>query len=148
MAAPAKRTIRAMQPRRSLVASLFLVYAFAYNPSSASACIAARGNHVVLASQAMDPDVFVWDSMLRLTDYTAGKYKTDDVLRHTLLVPAGTEAVVVTCRDRAAHPRFSTGDADDVGIKLSTGHYRGRYGWVISLDLHVPARSTPAPRKP
>ena len=95
----------------------------------------------------MDPDVFVWDSMGRLTDYTAGKYKPDDVLRHTLLVSAGTGAVVVACRDRAAHPRFSTADADAVGIRLSTGHYRGRYGWVISLDLHLPARNA-SHRKP
>jgi hypothetical protein len=131
----------------SLSASLFLVCSLAGNPSSASACIAARGNHVVLASQAMDPDVFVWDSMLRLTNYTAGKYVTDDVLRHTLLVSAGTEAVVVSCHDRVAHPKYSTGDADAVGIKLSTGRYRGRYGWVISMDLHVAARSATMVRK-
>ena len=96
---------------------------------------------MVLASQAMDPDVFVWDSMQRLTNYTAGKYVTDDVLRHTLLVSAGTEAVVVTCRDRVAHPRYSAGDADAVGVKLSTGRYRGRYGWVISIDLFAAARN-------
>ncbi|HEY7981531.1 MAG TPA: hypothetical protein VID19_08585 [Candidatus Eremiobacteraceae bacterium] len=103
---------------------------------------------MVLASQAMDPDVFVWDSMTRLTDYTAGKYATDDVLRHTLLVPAGTEAVVVSCRDRAAHPRFTSGDADAVGVKLSTGRYRGRYGWVISIDLRVAPGSATSSRRP
>ena len=86
-------------------------------------------------------NVFVWDSMLRLTNYTAGKYVSDDVLRHTLLVSAGTEAVVVTCRDRVAHPRFSSDLADAVGVKLSTGRYRGRYGWVISFDLHEMVRN-------
>lgn len=100
---------------------------------------------MVLASQSMDPDVFVWDSMQRLTDYTAGKYKTDDVLRHTLLVAAGTAAVVVACRERVVHQRFSAGDADAVGIKLSTGRYKGHYGWINSLDLHVPVRGTPPP---
>jgi hypothetical protein len=140
MPAPAERTVRAMHRSRTLAASL-LVCALATDPSSASACIAARGTHVVLASQAMDPDVFVWDSMQRLTSYTAGKYVTDDVLRHTLLVSAGTEAVVVTCRDRVAHPRFSGDAADAVGVKLSTGRYRGRYGWVVSLDLHAAVRN-------
>ena len=95
----------------------------------------------------MDPDVFVWDSMQRLTNYTAGKYVTDDVLRHTLLVSAGTEAVVVSCRDRVAHPRYSTGDADAVGVKLSTGRYRGRYGWVISMDLYEAARNAGTRRR-
>jgi hypothetical protein len=96
----------------------------------------------------MDPDVFVWDSMARLTNYTAGKYVTDDVLRHTILVPAGTEAVVVTCRDRAAHQRFATGDADAVGVKLSTGRYRGRYGWVISVDLRIAPTGAASTRRP
>jgi hypothetical protein len=96
----------------------------------------------------MDPDVFVWDSMTRLTNYSAGKYVTDDVLRHTILVPAGTEAVVVTCRDRAAHPRFTSGDADAVGVKLSTGRFRGRYGWVISIDLRVAPASAASSRRP
>jgi hypothetical protein len=137
-----------MQSRRSLVASLFLVCALASNPCSASACISARGNRVVLASQAMDPDVFVWDSMTRLTDYTAGKYKADDVLKHTLLVAAGTEAVVVACHDHVAHPRFSSSDADAVGIKLSSGRYKGRYGWIVSLDLHPSARNARPHRKP
>jgi hypothetical protein len=96
----------------------------------------------------MDPDVFVWDSMMRLTNYTAGKYATEDVLHHTILVPAGTEAVVVICRDRAAHPRFTNGDADAVGVKLSTGRYRGRYGWVISVDLHVAPSGAASSRRP
>ena len=90
----------------------------------------------------MDPDVFVWDSMLRLTNYTAGRFAAVDVLRHTLLVSPGTEAVVISCRERAAHPRFSTTDADAVGIKLSTGQHRGHYGWVISYDLHVVPRGS------
>ena len=143
-----KRTIRAMHRSSSLAATSLLICALTGSSSSASACIAARGNHVVLASQAMDPDVFVWDSMLRLTNYTAGKYVTNDVLRHTLLVSAGTEAVVVSCRDRAAHPRFSTEDADAVGVRLSTGRYRGHYGWVISMDLRVAPHSAALIRRP
>jgi hypothetical protein len=148
MRAPDERTVRAMHRDSSLAATVLLVCALTGSPSSASACVAARGTHVVLASQAMDPDVFVWDSMLRLSNYTAGKYVTNDVLRHTLLVAAGTEAVVVTCRDRVAHPRFSTTDADAVGVKLSTGRYRGRYGWVISMDLRVASRSAALIRRP
>jgi len=90
----------------------------------------------------MDPDVFIWDSMLRLVAYTSGNYVTNDVLRHTLLVSAGTEGVVVSCRDHAVHPKFIEGLADAVGIKLNTGRYRGRYGWVVSADLRVtPAAS-------
>ena len=137
-----------MHCRRPVAASLLFVCIVASASTSASACIAARGARVVLSSQAMDPDVFVWDSMLRLTNYTAGKFVTDDVLRHTLLVAAGTEAVVVSCRDRAAHPRFSTVDADAVGIKLSSGQHRGHYGWVISYDLHLVPRGALSQRSP
>ena len=144
----AERTRRTMHRRWSFAPSVILVCVLANNPSSASACVAARGSHVVLASQAMDPDVFVWDSMLRLTNYTAGKYATEDVLRHTILVSAGTEAVVVSCHDRAAHPRFSSNDADAVGVKLSTGRYRGHFGWVISNDLRVSPGSTASSRRP
>jgi len=137
-----------MHCRRPVAASLLFVCIVASVSTSASACIAARGARVVLSSQAMDPDVFVWDSMLRLTNYATGKYVTNDVLRHTLLVAAGTDAVVVACRDRAVHPRFSSVDADAVGIKLSTGEHRGRYGWVISYDLHVVPRSSTSQRRP
>jgi hypothetical protein len=55
----------------------------------------------------MDPDVFVWDSMMRLTNYTAGKYATEDVLHHTILA-IGADTVGLyrsTCTSRRAVPR-------------------------------------------
>ncbi|HLJ84521.1 MAG TPA: hypothetical protein VKT51_10150 [Candidatus Eremiobacteraceae bacterium] len=127
------------------LAALFVVASIAQ--SSALACATARGKRVELTSQSLDPDVFVWDSMARLINYQSGKFVTDDVLHHTLLAPAGTRAVVLTCRDRVVHPRFVNGVADAVGVRLLSGRYRGQYGWVVSEDLHM-LLGSPAPNPP
>jgi hypothetical protein len=139
----AARTRRAMQGLRSFafgLAALLVIASIAQ--SAAFACATARGKRVELTSQSLDPDVFVWDSMARLINYQSGKYVTADVLHHTLLAPAGTRALVVTCRDRVVHPRFMNGVADAVGVRLLSGQYRGQYGWVVSEDLHMLLRSS------
>ncbi len=128
-----------MQGMRSLTLGLVAALtAASVAESSALACMASRGKHVELTAQSLDPDVFVWDSMARLINYQSGNYITADVLHHTLLAPAGTRAVVIVCRDRVVHPRFVTGAADAVGIRLVSGRNRGQYGWVVSDDLHMP----------
>ncbi len=102
-------------------------------------CSAAPGGRVVLESDAVDPDVFLWDSRLRLADYAAGAWgNTRAIFAHTLLTGAGTQAVVIACVPAAAHPKFSSGDEDAIGVRVMSGPYRGRYGWVLSSDTHVP----------
>ena len=142
------RNREAMQGLRSLAFGLAAVFVIASTPqSSALACAASRGKRVELTSQSLDPDVFVWDSMSRLINYQAGKYVTSDVLNHTLLAPAGTWAVVTACRSKVVRPRFTTGVSDAVGIRLTTGRFRGSYGWVVSDDLHM-LSSAPAAHPP
>ncbi len=104
--------------------------------AAAGACTAVPGGRVVLESAAVDPEVFLWDSRVRLVDYAAGSWgSTRAVLAHTMLAEPGTQALVVTCVPAAAHPKFAPGDADAIGVKVVSGPYRGRYGWVLSSDL-------------
>jgi hypothetical protein len=108
--------------------------------SAGSFCALPPGGRVVLESDAVDPDVFLWDSRLRLVDYAAGEWgNTHAIFAHTVLAEPGTQALIVACVPAAAHPRFSTGDEDAIGIKVMSGEYRGRYGWVLSSDIR-PAR--------
>ncbi len=103
---------------------------------AAGACTAVPGGRVVLESDAVDPEVFLWDSRVRLIDYAAGFWgSARAVVAHTMLAEPGTQALVVTCIPAAAHPKFGPGDADAIGVKIVTGPYRGRYGWVLSSDL-------------
>jgi hypothetical protein len=81
--------------------------------------------------------VFLWDSRERLVDYTAGDWgDTRQIFSHTLLTEPGTSALVVACFPRAAHQRYALGDEDAVGIRLTSGPNRGRYGWILSSDAH------------
>ncbi len=102
-----------------------------------SLCSVAPGGRVLLASDAVDPDVFLWDSRERLVDYTAGDWgNTRTIFVHTLLTEPGTAAMVVACLPHAAHQRYAPGDEDAVGVRLTSGPNRGRYGWVLSSDVH------------
>jgi hypothetical protein len=105
-------------------------------------CAAAPGGRVLLESASVDPSVFVWDSRLRLVDYAAGQWgSTRAVVAHTLLAQPGTPAAVIACVAGAAHPKYALGDEDAVGVRLLGGPYRGRFGWVLSSDIHVPRPS-------
>ncbi len=103
-------------------------------------CSMEPGGRVMLASDAVDPDVFVWDSRERLIDYTGGNWgNTRQIFTHTLLTEPGTLALVVACVPKAAHPRYALGDEDAVGVRLTSGPNRGRYGWILSSDAHAAA---------
>jgi len=105
---------------------------------SSALCTVSPGGHVVLESDAVDPDVFLWDSRDRLIDYAAGQWgNTRAIFAHTLLAEPGTQAMVVACYPSVAHPKFSTGDEDAIGVKIMSGPHRGRYGWVLSSDIHL-----------
>ena len=106
--------------------------------ADAPRCSIATGGRVMLASDAVDPDVFLWDSRERLVDYTAGDWgNTRQIFTHTLLTEPGTLALVIACFPRAAHSRYVLGDEDAVGVRLTSGPNRGRYGWILSSDAHL-----------
>lgn len=102
----------------------------------AAACSMPAGGRIVLQSDAVDPDVFLWDSRVRLVEYAGGQWgDTRSIFAHTLLAQPGTRAVVVSCVAGAAHPTFGNGDEDAIGVKVMSGRYKGRFGWVLSSDI-------------
>jgi hypothetical protein len=127
-----------MHLSRARVAALAVFIASVLSPGGqvqAQACVVSRGDRIMLASLDLDPDVFVWDSPQRLIAYAAGDYNTMTVLRHTVLVKPGTTAIATDCKDGVARPKFSAKNVDIVGIKITSGAIRGRYGWVLAEDV-------------
>jgi hypothetical protein len=116
----------------------FAVFAVPASAVPALACPVAPGDKIVLASQGLDPDVFVWDSASRLVAYAQGDYDTDTVLKHTVLAKPGTSALTTDCRPAPASPTYTKGELDLVGVKLTSGPNRGRYGWVAAEDVRRP----------
>ena len=122
---------------RFVVAALLAAAGASALPAGASTCALANGAAVVLRSSDFDPDVLVWDSRQRAIDYVNGSMKsTSEVLTHTVLSKPGTRAVVVACDPGSSRPRYSAVAEDTVGIKITSGPNRGRYGWVSSGDAH------------
>jgi hypothetical protein len=123
---------------RSVVAAMLAAVCVSASPADASSCALSTGAAVVLRSSDFDPDVLVWDSRQHVIDYVSGNIKnTSEVLTHTVLSKSGTRAVVVSCDPLSAKPRYSSLAQDTVGIKLTSGPNRGRYGWVSSGDAHI-----------
>ncbi len=113
---------------------------FAASAARAADCPSSSGGRVVLASDAMDPDVFLWDSRTRMVDYAAGQWgNTRAIFAHTILARPGTQAMVVSCVSAAVRTKVGPGDDDAIGVKLLSGPHRGRYGWVLSSDIHLRA---------
>jgi hypothetical protein len=136
------RIILAMQTGASRVAAAALLTAsISFLHQSAAACPVNPGQPVVLASQELDPDVFLWDSSRHLTGYAQGDYDVASVLKHTTLIRAYTNAVVTGCRNVIVHSPLVEG-ADPtvylVSVRVTTGANRGRYGWVVSSDIRSP----------
>ena len=98
---------------------------------------ATSGSRVSLMSDAADPDVFLWDSRERLIDYAAGQWgDARAIFAHTILARPGTAAVVVSCDSGVAHPRFQAGRRTRSAFGSCPGPYRGKFGWVLSSDIH------------
>ena len=122
---------------RSLVAAIMVGVCCSAAPAGASSCAVTTGTPVMLRSSDFDPDVLVWDSRQRAIDYVSGNIKsTSEVLTHTVLSKPGTKALVVACDPGSSKPRYSALAEDTIGIKITTGPNRGRYGWVSSGDAH------------
>ncbi len=101
-----------------------------------AACMLATGEPIVLRSSDFDPDVLVWDSRQRAIDYAGGNvHSATDVLNHTMLSKPGTRAVVIACIAATVRPRYTSDILDTVGVKITWGPNRGRYGWVTSDDV-------------
>ena len=134
---------------RKLLLALFIVMALAPIPARAS-CNALNGRHVVLLSNTYDPDVLIWDSKQRLIDYEAGSYEIARILMpHALFARAGTKAIVVSCEINVVHPKYQLAPTDATGVKIISGPYHGRYGWVLSDDVRPDsARSARVLRRP
>jgi len=117
----------------TLVALLFLV------PVSARAdCAGKPGTEVLLSSNSYDPDVLVWDFKQRLLDYQAGGWSVARLLLpHALLARAGTKAILQSCGPNIVHSKYQLAPAGAAGIKLISGPYKGRYGWVMAVDLRL-----------
>lgn len=121
-----------------LVGATLLCASTAVFADTTQLCSVSVGGHVVLESDAVDPQVFIWDSRDRLIDYTGGAWRdTKAIFAHTVLAEPGTQAMVISCVPSVAHPKFSTDDEDAIGVKIMSGPHRGRYGWVLSSDIHL-----------
>lgn len=119
-------------------ATLCLVSA-AGAPASAANCSIGIGGRVILTSDAVDPDVFVWDSRDRLVDFSAGHWDSSRAItEHTILAKPGTRAVIDSCTPAFIHPHYS-GAQDAIRVKVISGPFRGHFGWVLSSDLHPDA---------
>ena len=138
--------------RRTLIAVTALLVLVPGPAPRAEGCAVTNGQYVLLKSNRLDPDVFVWDARLRLVSYAAGEWKnTQDVLDHTLLSKPGTRAIVIGCEPQVIRFRYEQPIQDAVGLKIVSGPARGRYGWVASDDaqtIATAASPTPPPRRP
>lgn len=126
---------------RALRIAVCLLACFGAGISAANAapCSVAAGGRVMLAADASEPEVFLWDSRTRLVEYVAGHWdSTRAIFAHTELAEPGTQALVVACVAGIAHPNYGPTDEDAVGVKVVSGRHRGRYGWVLSSDIHPP----------
>jgi hypothetical protein len=117
----------------------------------AAACPVAPGQRIVLASQELDPDVFLWDFSRNLIRYAEGDEDVAAVLKHTTLVRAYSSAVVLLCKNAVIHSPLANGSdaAYLVAVKVTSGTVRGRFGWVLSSDIRRPnGTELPPPRRP
>jgi hypothetical protein len=123
----------------ALFATGLVAFGLGLRPAQAAGtagCPSTPGGRVVLVSDAADPEVFLWDSRDRLVDYAGGHWgSTRAIFNHTVLAEPGTQALITTCVPGAPHANYDGFDQDTVGVKIMTGPYRGRYGWVLSSDV-------------
>jgi hypothetical protein len=121
--------------RRAIAIPLLLLWLA--TPAAAGAdCKVHRGQAVVLYSTTDDPSVFLWDSRLRLRDYSAASFdEAQALLPHAVLVAPGTHASVVSCVPKfVVSPMFNAPD-DAVGVLIVSGPQHGLTRWVLGSDV-------------
>jgi hypothetical protein len=117
---------------------LALAMAAAMSTAALAQCDLHAGNHVVLYSEADDPDVLLWDSRFRLRDYNAASFDISrELLPHARLVSQGTRATVESCVPDFVQLRLQNGYEDAIGIIITSGKYQHIRGWVLSTDLRL-----------
>jgi hypothetical protein len=122
---------------RAFVAAVLVGVSACAAPVFAASCAVTAGEAVMLRSSDFDPNVLVWDSRQRAIEYVSGEIRSEsEVLVHTLLSKPGTHAIVTACDPGSSKPRYSSIAEDTIGIKITNGPYKGRYGWVSSGDTH------------
>lgn len=110
---------------------------------SSADCTASAGQRAILASDGMNPDVFVWDTHTRLLNYLGGHgASTKNVMQHTVLVSAGTLAEIVSCRPNDARTPYDAEAVDVLSVRVLTGPHRSHYGWVAAGDAHLQRSAT------
>lgn len=140
MAEPASHRHAARIGRAVCALAFATAVALDASAGRAAECAASPRDRIVLAADAPDPDVFVWDEATRLIQYSLGKWSnTRSIMLHTVLAHPGTQAVVVACVRGAVHTKYAAGADDALRLRMTSGPYRGRFGWVSSSDAH-PAR--------
>jgi hypothetical protein len=123
---------------RTFTVAVIAAVCVSASAAGAVSCSVTTGAAVILRSSDFDPDVLVWDSRQRAIDYVSGNIKsTSEVLTHTVLSKPGTHATVIACDPGSSKPRYSSLSEDTIGIKITSGPNRGRYGWVSSGDAHT-----------
>lgn len=122
------------------LAALFVLASPGGGSPPPAPCALPPGATIMLRSDELDPDVFVWDTRGRAIDYAAGRWRsTADVTDHSALSKPGTRAVVVTCEPGVVRSKYTRSDLDLIGIRVTSGPNRGRYGWVTGDDAHAVA---------
>jgi hypothetical protein len=113
-----------------------LIFWLASAVAAEADCKVHPGEAVVLYSTTDDPSVLIWDSRLRLRDYSAATFdEAQALLPHALLVAPGTHASVVSCVSKfIASQVFSVPD-DAVGVLILSGPRRGLTRWVLGSDV-------------
>lgn len=99
-------------------------------------CHVGKGQKVTLFGGVDDPDVLVWDNKERLIEYAGGSADTRRFLSpHAVLARPGTSAIVQECVANIVHLKFRFTTDDAIGLIITSGPYRGKYGWVTLSDL-------------
>lgn len=148
----AARIIYTMQTGASrLAAAAMMAAGIVGLVQPAAACPVTPGQRIVLASQELDPDVFLWDFSRNLIRYADGDEDVASVLKHTTLVRAYSSAVVLICRNAVIHSPLANGSDPTylVAVKVTSGDGRGHFGWVVSSDIRRPdGAELPPSRRP
>ena len=125
-----------MRRVRKLAIVLVVCWLAAAPASAASTCKVRQGEEVVLYSTTDDPAVLVWDSRVRLRDYSAASFdEAQALLPHALLVAPGTRATVISCVPNFVTSQIFNTPDDAVGVLILNGPLKGTTRWVLGSDV-------------